>query len=132
MFTTTATKYEGTFRGRAEEVRRVRHEVAYYLGNCPAAADIVLIADELAANCILHTRSRGAFFHVRCELAPGSARIEVEDLGGPWRTRKDAAADRPHWLDIVKALAGANGWGVERTGDGDRVVWARLVWETGA
>src|SRR5580704_11464127 len=89
MATPTATTYQGTFCGRAEEVSRVRREVAGYLADCPVSDDLVLIADELAANCILHTRSRGEFFRVRCELSPGSVRIEVEDMGGPWRTRRD-------------------------------------------
>jgi anti-sigma regulatory factor (Ser/Thr protein kinase) len=119
-------RYKGTFYGRAEEMSRVRREVAVYLGNCPVADDMVLIADELAANCILHTRSRGGFFRVRCELSAGSVRIEVEDMGGPWRQRKPD--DRPHGLDIVDALTGPDGWGTETTGDGDRVVWAQLSW----
>jgi hypothetical protein len=122
----TATGYTGTFHGRAEEASRVRREIAGYLGDCPVADDMVLIADELAANCVLHTRSRGEFFRVRCELAPGYARIEVEDMGGPWRQRK--ASDRPHGLDIVEALAGPDGWGTEVTPDQTRVVWAKLEW----
>jgi anti-sigma regulatory factor (Ser/Thr protein kinase) len=96
MATATTTKYEGTFHGRADEAARVRKEIAAYLGEYPVAADLVLIADELAANAILHTKSRAGSFHVRCELSPGSVRVEVEDMGGPWRTRKQA--DRPHGL----------------------------------
>lgn len=87
----TATGYRGTFRGQAEEAGRVRREVADYLGDCPVTDDMVLIADELAANAVLHTRSRGEFFGVRCELSPGSVRVEVEDMGGPWRQRKPTA-----------------------------------------
>jgi histidine kinase-like protein len=97
-----------------------------YLHTCPAARDMVLIASELAANAIIHTRSRGSTFTVRCQLSPGTARIEVEDLGGPWRTRQPA--DRPHGLDIIAALAGPDGWGTEPTGTGGRVVWAELSW----
>jgi anti-sigma regulatory factor (Ser/Thr protein kinase) len=126
MATATATGYQGTFHGRAEEISRVRREIAGHLGDCPVTDDIVLIADELAANCVLHTHSRGGFFRVRCELSPGSVRIEVEDMGGPWRRRKDD--DRPHGLDIVEALTGPGGWGTQTTGDGGRFVWARLTW----
>jgi hypothetical protein len=32
---------------------------------------------------VLYSASRGASFAVRCEIAPGCVRIEVEDLGGP-------------------------------------------------
>jgi hypothetical protein len=78
----------------------------------------------------MHTRSRGGSFRVRCELSPGLARIETEDLGGPWRPRKPR--DRPHGLDIVEALTGADGWGTEPAGDEGRAVWARLSWAAGA
>ena len=127
MTTATATTYRGTFHGRADEVARVRREIAGYLGDCPVTDDMVLIADELAANCVLHTRSRGESFRVRCELSPGSVRIEVEDMGGPWRPRKDD--DRPHGLDIVEALTGPGGWGTGITPGTTRVVWATLQLE---
>ena len=122
----TATGYRGMFHGRAEEAGRVRREIAGYLGDCPVTDDVVLIADELAANAVLHTHSRGEFFRVRCELSPGSVRIEVEDMGSPWRNRR--ADGRPHGLDIVEALTGPDGWGTEITPDRTRVVWARLAW----
>jgi anti-sigma regulatory factor (Ser/Thr protein kinase) len=126
MLTATGTRYEGTFHGRADEVARVRKEIAAYACECPVADDLVLIADELASNSILHTKSRGGFFRVRCELSPGSVRVEVEDMGGPWRKRKQD--DRPHGLDIVEALTGPDGWGAERTPSDTRVVWATLEW----
>ena len=58
--TATAPGYASTFPGRADQLSQVRREIAGYLDNCPAADDIVLIADELAANAILHTQSRPA------------------------------------------------------------------------
>jgi serine/threonine-protein kinase RsbW len=124
--TTATTHYAGTYHGRAEEVSRVRHEVAGHLGRCPVADDIVFIASELAANAILHTQSRGSTFTVRCHASPGQARIEVEDLGGPWRPRN--AGDRPHGLDIIQALTGPDQWGTQPTASGGRAVWARLTW----
>ena len=126
MSTATATTYQGTFRGRADEIARVRREIAACLNDCPAAGDLVLIADEIASNAVLHTHSRGQFFRVRCQLSPGSARIEVQDMGGPWRTRK--GDDRPHGLDIVGALTGPGGWGTRSAAGGGRVVWAVLAW----
>jgi hypothetical protein len=108
--------YTGTFCGR---------EIAAYLGACPAAEDMVLIASELAANAVVHTRSRGGSFIVRCQLSPEEARIEVEDLGGPWRQRWNSG-DRPHGLDIIEALTGRDGWGIQVTGTGGRIVWACL------
>jgi anti-sigma regulatory factor (Ser/Thr protein kinase) len=121
-----ATSYQRTFHGRADQVSQVRREIAGYLKDCPVTDDMVLIADELAANAILHTHSRGRSFQIRCELSPGAARIEVEDMGGPWRQRNPD--DRPHGLDIVQALTGQDGWGTNATGNGSRVTWARLSW----
>jgi anti-sigma regulatory factor (Ser/Thr protein kinase) len=123
--TATAATYQGTFGGRASEAGRVRREIARYLEDCPATGDIVLIAHELAANAILHSRSRGGSFAVRCQMSLGAVRVEVEDMGGPWRPRK--ADDRPHGLDIVQALTGDGGWGTQATGTG-RLTWARLSW----
>jgi anti-sigma regulatory factor (Ser/Thr protein kinase) len=120
-----ATRYQRTYSGQADQVTQVRHEIAAYLDNCPAADDLILIADELAANAILHTRSRGSTFTVRCQLSAGTARIEVEDLGGPWRPRQPG--DRPHGLDIIAALTGPDGWGTQPAAGG-RIVWARLSW----
>src|SRR5260370_5545621 len=81
MATATATTYEGTFHGRADEVARVRKEIAAYLGECPVADDLVLIADDLASNSILHTKSRGGALPARCvppsRRARGGARGRV-------------------------------------------------------
>jgi two-component sensor histidine kinase len=124
--TPTAAAYRGTFGGRADEAARVRREMTSFLGDCPATDDIVLIAHELAANAIIHSRSRGTSFAVRCQLSSRAVRIEVQDMGGPWRPR--TPGDRPHGLDIVQALTGPDGWGTTRTSDDARVVWATLQW----
>lgn len=87
---------------------------------------MVLIASELAANAILHGRSAGHTFTIRCHAAPGQVRIEVEDAGGPWRPRNPG--DRPHGLDIVHALTGPDGWGTQVNDAGKRIVWAELSW----
>lgn len=121
----TATWYQRTFRGRADQVARVRREIAAHLDGCPAAADAVLIASELAANAVTHSASAGQFFTVRVEAYPGNyVWIECEDLGGQWHCKP--ADDRPHGLDIIQALAGPDNWGTETSSDGDRIVWARL------
>ena len=123
---TQATPYQRTFPGRADQVSQVRCEIARHLSGCPAAEDAVLIASELSANAILHGRCAGQSFTVRCQLSPQAARIEVEDLGGPWRPRNPG--DRPHGLDIIAALTGPGQWGTQATGTGGRIVWAQLTW----
>jgi serine/threonine-protein kinase RsbW len=119
-----ATSYAGIFPGCVEQVRNVRRAVGRYLAGCPVADDAVLIVSEIAANAIVHSASRGQFFAVRAELFPGYVWVEAEDLGGPWRFRQSDG--RSHGLDVVRALTGPDGWGVETTTDGGRVVWARL------
>ena len=104
----------------------LRHEVARHLTacKCPVTADAVLIISEFAANAVLHSSSHNEFFTVRATLFPGYVQIECEDLGGHWN-RRPGDPDRPHGLDVVEALAGADGWGVIGGSPG-RVVWARL------
>jgi serine/threonine-protein kinase RsbW len=119
-----ATCYTGIYPGHTDQLHHVRCAMARHLAGCPAADDATLILSELAANAIVHSASRGQFFTVRAGLYPDYIWIEAEDLGGPWRRRHPD--DRPHGLDVVQALTGPNGWGVETTTDGGRVVWARL------
>jgi hypothetical protein len=120
----TALGYAATFPGRADQVGQVRREIATYLQLSRRRRHHP--HRQLVANAILHTQSRGSTFHVGCQLSPGTARIEIEDLGGPWRQRN--SDDRPHGLDIVQALTGPDGWGTRITGTGGRIVWAQLAW----
>ena len=120
----TITSYAGTYPGQVDQVREVRRAVARHLAGCPAVDDATLIASELAANAIVHSASQGQFFTVRVEQFPDYVRIEAEDLGGIWR--RSQPDHRPHGLDVVEALTGPDGWGVETAADGGRIVWARL------
>jgi len=116
--------YSSVYPGRADQVQHVRRALARHLAGCPAADEAILIASELAANAIVHSASNGQFFTVRAERYPDYVWVEAEDLGGPWRRRQPDG--RPHGLDVIEALTGADGWGVEDTINGNRVVWARL------
>ncbi len=112
------------FAGRPDQVRRARHQVARYLSGHPSADDAILIMSELASNAVLHSGSKTGFFTTRVEVFPDYVWVEVEDLGGPWNLHPRDAT-RPHGLDVLEALTGPDGWGVD--GDtGGRVVWARL------
>jgi serine/threonine-protein kinase RsbW len=120
------TEYQRTYPGRADQVRQVRRDVTKHLGDCPATDDAVLVASEIASNSILHSRSRGERFTIRVQVHGNYVRVACEDAGGVWRSRRQD--DRPHGLSIVEALTGPAAWGVEVTGDGGRIVWARLEW----
>jgi serine/threonine-protein kinase RsbW len=120
----TATCYTGIYPGRVDQVSHVRRAVTRHLAGCPAIDDVILVVSELASNAVVHSASQGQFFTVRTERYPGYVWVEAEDLGGPWRCRRPDG--RPHGLDVVEALTGPDGWGVETTTSGRRVVWARL------
>ena len=116
--------YASTYPGRADQVHHVRRALARHLAGCPAADEAILIASELAANAIVHSASKGQFFTARAERYPDYVWVEAEDLGGPWRRIQPGG--RPHGLDVIEALTGPDGWGVEYTINGSRVIWARL------
>jgi hypothetical protein len=124
----TATLYSAVYHGSAGQLARLRAGLRGYLDGAlvpdEAADDVVLIASELAANAVRHSRSKDAFFIVRAETFPSYVWLECEDLGGPWHPRQRDG--RPHGLDIITALAGADNWGTELTSDGERVTWARI------
>jgi serine/threonine-protein kinase RsbW len=115
------------YPGTPRHISAVRASLRDLLGDCPIADDVILCASELAANAAIHSNSRlpGATFTVRATIDPGhSARIEVQDNGGPWTPAATNPA-RPHGLDIIRALA--SDWGIN--GDhATRTIWARFDW----
>ena len=116
------------FPARPEQVGQARKFLAAALLGCPIADDALLCLSELASNSVLHSASRrpGGAFTVRAEIRHDDyVRIEVRDEGGPWDERP-CEDGRAHGLQVIEALTGPNGWGVEVTPDGGRVVWARL------
>jgi serine/threonine-protein kinase RsbW len=128
--TTTAAaagtrRHTGTYSAEPGQVRLARAALAVWLGDCPRADDVVLVASEFAANAVLHSASRyGGAFTLRAEVGQGSLRIEVEDAGGSWR---DGPRDdgRPHGFDVVAVIAGPGNWGIDGDARG-RVAWASL------
>jgi serine/threonine-protein kinase RsbW len=116
------------FPAQPEQVGQARRLLANALDGCPVVDEAVLCLSELAANAVLHSKSRapGGTFTVRAEMAPGHhVRIEVRDQGGPWREHRHDDG-RPHGLAIVRGLAAEFGTdGDARTG---WIVWARIDW----
>ena len=120
-------EWEGTYPARPRHVRDARHTAGQFLADGARADETLLICSELTTSSVLHSRSRDdGKFILRVTVHAEYIWIECEDAGGPWLARPGDG--RPHGLDVVHALCGEDGWGVEdldggRTG---RVVWARL------
>jgi len=126
-------------------VARVRALLAQELAGCPAVDDVILMADELVSNAVLHSNSGrpGGTFGLRVLARPReSVRVEVTDAGGAWarsgRAGDFSSQDAPgsfspgggcltggRGLRIVEALAAA--WGVSGDENG-RTVWFTLAW----
>jgi anti-sigma regulatory factor (Ser/Thr protein kinase) len=123
------TEIRRTYPGDPAQVGQVRRDLAQALGAFSLADELTLIASELCANAVVHSRSgqAGGRFTVHAQVCPDDfAWIEVQDEGGAWHDCKHTD-DRPHGLDIVQALAGAGSWGIDANGS-RRVVWVRLDW----
>jgi serine/threonine-protein kinase RsbW len=116
-----------TYPGAPENIRAARADLRGLLKDCPHADDIILCASELAANSATHSRSAepGGTIVIHITIHQDEyVRIEVRDDGGPW-TQPAIDTDRPHGLDIIRALASSSG--VADTSAG-RTSWAQLDW----
>ncbi|KPI05889.1 hypothetical protein OK074_4379 [Actinobacteria bacterium OK074] len=88
--------------------------------------DAVSIADELAANAVVHARGIGEFFEVGLRRRDGVLIVEVSD-SYQWQMPEKRAADPEstggRGLLIVDGLA--DNWGV-RPRESGKTVWAHL------
>jgi hypothetical protein len=132
--TTARAADETTFRhiypGERAQVGQVRRDLAGVVDGCPVADGVVLLASELCANAVLHSRSRerGGHFTVSAEVFPACmVWAGVEDQGGAWLDRAHSDGRR-HGLDILRSLAGADNWGISGDGSATRLVWFCLDW----
>jgi two-component sensor histidine kinase len=123
-----ARQWTRTYPACPRQIRVARHAIEEFVSGCPRADDAALIVCEIATNSVLHSQSgNGGAFTLRAVIQQDDyVWLECEDGGGAWRSRENDG--RPHGLDIVAALCGDTGWGVDETGTG-RVVWARLDWQ---
>ena len=125
-----ATNFEQSYRGTADQVCRVRADLALVATGCPVADAVVLLASELATNAILHSNSGhpDRTFTVRAMLRPDEyAWVEVVDRGGSW-TDDEYDDEHGRGLSIVAAIAGDESWGIDGN-EASRVVWFRLGWD---
>lgn len=111
--------------GDARSVPAARRWVAELLAGELAAEDAIMCLSELAANAVLHSRSRqpGGTFSVRATGCQAMIRIEVCDEGG-LGLGPDGDHPRGRGLTIVAALASA--WGVEGDTTG-RTAWCEFT-----
>src|SRR3984885_15901989 len=103
-----AITFERAYPGTVDQPRKVRADLAKIAGRSPIIDALELLASELAANAVSHSRSGspGGTFTVRATLYPGDyAWIEVIDQGGPWADGADDE-ERGRGLTVVAALAG--------------------------
>ena len=121
--------FERAYPGTISQPRQVRADLAEFAVRFPAADSLVLLASELAANAILHSRSGhpDREFTIRATVYLGDyAWVEVIDAGGTW-TQDKQDEEHGRGLAVVASIAGDGNWGI----DGDercRTVWFRLDW----
>src|SRR3954453_11073493 len=111
----------------AEPVPRARRFAAEALTTevgSSVVEDAELGVTELVNNALLHGAPPVV---LRISPVAAGVRIEVEDTGRemPIRMRESTEAMTGRGLSLVSRVT--SGWGVERNGDGGKVVWAEIV-----
>jgi anti-sigma regulatory factor (Ser/Thr protein kinase) len=125
------------FPGTPDQAGEVRHWIGDLLPDCDPLADLLLVASELCANAVVHTRSgeAGGRFSVTVEWTPALARVVIGDQGAPTVPAAGTKVGDTTWaqesgrgLWLVDELAG--GWGTA-SHPGGRWVWADIAWRAG-
>lgn len=116
------------FLGLPSQIRAVRSFVSGALQDSPAAADVVLLASELAANAVVHTASgKGGTFTVLIRPGDSTILVEVHDGGSdtiPAARPSTGRAESGRGLAMIDSLAAR--WGHLGGRDG-RVVWFEVA-----
>jgi serine/threonine-protein kinase RsbW len=122
------------FPGTPDQAGEVRHWIGDLLPGCDPLADLLLVASELCANAIMHTRSGQAdgWFSVAVEWTPVLARVVIGDQGSPTVPAASVTAGDSTWAEesgrglwLVDELA--DSWGTA-SHPGGRWVWADVAW----
>jgi len=110
---------------RVEDLARIRHDLRQLVA--PGAdevfvADVVLVAHELLANCLVHT-SGDCTLSAWLDSGP-SPRVRVEVRDSAQEQAPAPTGERHRGLTIVDQLA--TRWGVERREEA-KIVWFELT-----
>ncbi|HET7529400.1 MAG TPA: SpoIIE family protein phosphatase [Mycobacteriales bacterium] len=121
-----ATALELVLDAEADAVPRARRFTSEALSGVGGAVaeDAELVVSELVTNALLHGSPPVV---LRLWPGPERLRIEVEDSGRelPIRMRDSTESMTGRGLALVSQVAA--GWGVERTDDARKLVWAELA-----
>jgi hypothetical protein len=122
-------RWRRVFRGDARQLGVVRQWLASLLPEGPARDDLIIVANELCGNAILHTASgRGGWFAAEITWYGAAARVAVADGGGPTEpvVIEDRSIDSGRGLLLVRELSMRTGVSGDQRG---RLVWADVRWE---
>jgi DNA-binding NarL/FixJ family response regulator len=86
--------------------------------------DALLVVSELAANAINHADSD---YRVRLSTTPQSLRIEVRDGGAGTPEPQPRSMTNEHGRGLLMVAAIAASWGIERSEETHKLVWAELT-----
>jgi serine/threonine-protein kinase RsbW len=123
------------FPGGADQVPEARHWIGDLLPECDPLADLLLLASELCANAVIHTRSgqAGGWFSVTVEWTSALARVVVGDQGSLLMPTTAANSGNAGWAEesgrglwLVDELA--DDWGTASRPEG-RWLWADIRWQ---
>ncbi len=121
------------FPGEERQLAALRRWLESLLPDCPARADVICVAVELAGNAVAHTASgHGGRFAVKVTWSGTVVRVAVADGGAPAGPRVIDDPGGEHGRGLVVVLGLSARTGVQGNQDG-RLVWADVPWqETGA
>ena len=122
------------FLGDTEQVREARHWIEDLLPECEPLGDVLLLASEVCANAVVHTRSgQGGRFTVDVEWSPPRVRVDVSDQGSPAAPTAMATMDVMRWVNecgrglwLVNEMS--DDWGTAAHASG-RYVWFDVAWQ---
>lgn len=121
------TGFHRDFPGRADTIAAAREAIQRVLADSPACDAAVVVASELAANAIRHTRTgdRDGMYYLQVQRTAGHIWIGLTDDGGP-RPHDAAPPGDEHGRGLMLVAALAQEWGYRTSYDGRRVTWALL------